>query len=156
MTTIPPTTETPRHPVQMRAALVKIYRMAGATFHYGCKARVLYDDHQRDFVVLRWYDIKDELNLITAITEHEASLLMASAFGWQGDGDHDHQTPWRRFSTTVMAAAIVVNTDDVPSVLSRHEGIEAKQLISAVHELLNAVRLEFGEPMSPAEQEQAP
>lgn len=152
----PPTTETPRHPVQMRAALVKLYKMAGATFTYGVQASVLYDDQQRDLAVLRWYDINGKLNLITAVTEHEASLLLASAFGWQGDGDRDHQTPWRRFSTTVMAIALVVNTDDVPSVLSRHEGIEAKQLIGVVHELLDAVRLEFGEPMSPTKQEQAP
>lgn len=147
-----PPTNTPKAPVRMRAALIKLYKASRDTFTNGCKAVLLYDDDQRDLAVLRWRGIDGEMNLITAVTEHEASLLLASAFGWQGDDD---RTLWGRFSTTVMAVALVIKTDDVPSVLPRHEGGEAQQLINAVHELLEAVRLEFGEPMSPAEMEQA-
>jgi hypothetical protein len=135
-------------PVEIHAALVKLYRMAGATLTYDSKASVLYDDINRDLAVLRWRDLAGEVNVITAVTEHEAALLLASAFGWQGE---DHQTPWGRYSTTVMSVALVVRNDKPAEVLTHHAGREAQQFIGAVRELLDAVRLEFGEPMSAAD-----
>jgi hypothetical protein len=145
--------------VKIRAALVQIYKMAGATLTYDSKASVLYDDVHRDLAVLRWRDLAGEVNVITAVTEHEASLLLASAFGWQGDDD---RTPWGRYSATVMSVALVVRNDRPDDVLTHYAGREAQQFIAAVRELLDAVRLEFGEPLtasepvSPAEPEQAP
>lgn len=144
----PPAAEPLQNPVAIRAALYRLYQMAGATFHYGCKVSVLYDDQRRDLAVLRWYDLKGDLNLITAVTEHEAALLLAATFGWQGE---DHQTPWRRFSTTVMSVALVVPNDDLYSVLAYRKGSEASALINAVHDLLRAVRREFGEPLTSSE-----
>lgn len=154
-----PPAEPLKIPVQMRAALAKLYKMAEATFTYGVKTSVLYDDAGRDLAVVRWYTPYGELNLITAVTEHEAALLIASAFGWQGD---DPQTPWRRLAVRVMAVALVVQNDRTADVLTHHAGGEAQQFVGAVRELLDAVRLEFGEPLtsleaaSPAELEQSP
>lgn len=158
MTTTPPAKPL-QTPVAIRAALYQLHKMAGATFTYGVKTSVLYDDAGRDLAVIRWYDLKDELNVITAVTEHEAALLMASVFGWQGE---DHQTPWRRYATTVMSVALVMQNNRPADVLPHHAGVEAQQLVGAMRELLDAVRLEFGEPLtsseavSPTEPEQAP